>query len=201
MYKQLLTLLFALAVTQISFAQSKSIKDLYWDYSQIRMIDTEKPKAIQLAEDLIKRTPELSKTQLGNVSYHLGRLYEETGQTEKAIPQYEEAIKITPAYYVPYRALGFIFVKKCNVIGAKMNEAGKAKDLKAQAELYAQYKVAALKALPYLEKSQACDPDDETKTIIINLYRSLKDNAAIASLDERLKKNAENCVSLLEDEY
>ncbi|MGN7988130.1 tetratricopeptide repeat protein [Pedobacter sp. 22226] len=201
MYKRLLNLLFTLTMMQTCFAQSKSIKDLYWDYSQIRMTDTEKPKVIQLAEELIKRSPELTKTQLGNVSYHLGRLYEETEQTEKAIPQYEEAIKITPAYYVPYRALGFIFVKKCNALSAKINEAGKAKDSKLQGELYAQYKVVALKALPYLEKSQACDPDDETKTIITNLYRSLKDNAAIASLDDRLKKNAANCVSLLEDEY
>ncbi|MGQ7852747.1 tetratricopeptide repeat protein [Pedobacter sp. WC2501] len=201
MNKRLLTLLIVLAAAQFSFAQNKSIKDLYWDYSQIRMTDTKKPKAIQMAEDLIKRTPELTKTQLGNVSYHLGRLYEETGEIEKAIPKYQEAIKITPAYYVPYRALGFIFVKKCNAIGAKMNEAGKAKDLKAHGEFYAQYKVIALKALPYLEKSQACDPDDETRTIITNLYRSLKDNAAIASLDERLKKNAADCVSILDDEY
>lgn len=201
MYKYLLTLSFALVLTQTCFSQAKSIKDLYWDYSQIRMTDTEKPKVIQMAEELIKRSSELTKTQLGNVSYHLGRLYEETRQAEKAIAQYEEAIKITPGYYVPYRALGFIFVKKCNALGAKMNEAGKAKDLKAYNEVYAQYKVTALKALPYLEKSQACDPDEETKTIITNLYRSLKDNASISSLDDRLKKNAENCVSLLEDEY
>jgi len=201
MIKHLLTLLFPLTVAQTCFSQSKSIKDLYWDYAQIRMTDSERPKVIQIAEELIKRSPELTKTQLGNTSYHLGRLYEETGEIEKAIPKYQEAIKITPAYYVPYRALGFIFVKKCNAIGAKMNEAGKAKDLKAHGELYAQYKVIALKALPYLEKSQACDPDDETRTVITNLYRSLKDNAAIASLDERLKKNAADCVSILDDEY
>lgn len=201
MNKHLLTLLFTLAVTQTCFSQNKSIKDLYWDYSQIRMTDTKKPKVIQMAEELIKRTPELTKTQLGNVSYHLGRLYEESGEIEKAIPQYQEAIKITPGYYVPYRALGFIFVKKCNAIGAKMNEAGKAKDLKAHGELYTQYKIIALKALPYLEKSQACDPDEETKAIITNLYRSLKDNTSIASLDDRLKKNAADCVSILDDEY
>lgn len=201
MKKRLLYILLLLATPPFCFAQTKSVKDLYWDYSQIRMEDTQKTQAISLAEELIKRAPELSKTQLGNVTYHLGRLYEETGNTEKAIPFYEQAIKITPAYFVPYRALGFIFLSKCNAIGAKMNEAGKAKDLKLHKELYAKYRETALQALPYLEKSQACDPDEETKTIINNLYQSLKDTASIASLDERLKKSATNCISLLEDEY
>jgi len=201
MKKLLFSILLIVAGTQFGFSQNKSIKDLYWDYSQIRMTDTKRPKAIELAEALIKRSSELTKIQLGNVSYHLARLYEETGETEKAIPYYEEAIKITPGYYVPYRALGFIFIKKCNAIGGKMNEAGMAKDLKLYGELYAQYKLLAFKALPNLEKSQACDPDDETKTIITNLYRSLKDNASIVSLDERLKKKAIDCISLLDDEY
>ncbi|RZK67888.1 MAG: tetratricopeptide repeat protein [Pedobacter sp.] len=201
MKKRFLTLLLLLSATQFAFSQTKSIKDLYWDYSQIRMEDTEKTQAINLAEALIKRSPELTKTQLGNVSYHLARLYEETDHPEKAIPYYEQAIKITPGYYVPYRALGFIFIKKANAIGSKMNEAAKAKDAKLSTELYEQYKVIALKALPNLEKSQACDPDEETKAIILNLYKSLKDNASILSLDERLKKKQADCISLLDDEY
>ncbi|WP_231427882.1 tetratricopeptide repeat protein [Pedobacter sp. Leaf250] len=201
MKKRLLTLLIFLSTAQITFSQTKSIKDLYWDYAQIRMEDSERAQAITLAEALIKRTPELTKTQFGNVSYHLGRLYEETGETEKAIPHYEQAIKITPGYYVPYRALGFIFIKKANAIGSKMNEAAKAKDAKLSTELYGQYKAIALKALPNLEKSQACDPDEETKNIILNLYRSLKDNASILSLDDRLKSKSSACISLLEDEY
>jgi len=114
MNKSILILLFLfVGIQQISYAQKPDIKDLYWDYIQVRMDTNEKTEAIEKALVLLERKSELTKTQLGNVNYHLGRLYEENGETEKAIPYYEEAIKITPGYYVPYRALGFINFKKC----------------------------------------------------------------------------------------
>lgn len=61
------------------------------------------------------------------------------------------------------------------------------------------YKQWVLKALPHLEKYQACAPDNETLTHIIHLYKSIKDIDALATLDTRLKTLGAKCVDLLDD--
>ncbi|UKT62946.1 tetratricopeptide repeat protein [Pedobacter mucosus] len=184
---------------QTTFAQKQDIKNLYFDYLQVRMDADEQPEAITKALELLNRKTELNKTQLGNVTYHLGRLYEETGDIEKAIPYYESSIKMTPGYYVPYRALGFYNFERSNSLLKKINDAILAKNNQLIATLNKDYNILALKTIAYLEKSQACDPDDETKGMIINLYKNIKNDAAIGTLDTRLKKLSTDCITLLED--
>lgn len=159
----------------------------------------EKPNAIAKALALLDRKSELTKTQLGNVTYHLGRLYEEIGEFQKATPYYKTSIKITPGYYVPYRAVGFINFKECNILEKKINDAIRSKDNKLVESLTKDYNALALKTITYLEKSQACDPDDQTKGMIINLYNKTKNTEGINSLDGRLKKLTTDCITLLED--
>lgn len=197
--KNLLFFLFLFLGIQTTFAQKQDIKDLYFDYLQVRMDADEKPDAITKALSLLDRKAELTKTQLGNVTYHLGRLYEESGENGKAIPYYETSIKITPGYYVPYRALGFINFEECNILEKKTNDAMRSKDNKLVELLTKDYNALVMKTITYLEKSQACDPDDETKNMIINLYKKTKNANAINSLDTRLEKLSVNCITLLED--
>jgi hypothetical protein len=45
------------------------------------------------------------------------------------------------------------------------------------------------KALPHLEKAQACDPDDQTLNLIKLLYRNIKDQHGIDTLPARLAPN------------
>lgn len=195
----LLTTFFALLITQITYAQKQDIKDLYFDYLQVRMDADEKPEAKTKAIALLDRSSELTKTQLGNVSYHLGRLYEEDGEIDKSVPYYEESIRITPGYYVPYRALGFMYYKKCADLSQKLNGIDKAKDSDGYKKASDELKALSLKTAKYLEKSQACDPDDEIFAMIKNLYKNLKDNNALATLNDRLKALSADCVTLLED--
>ncbi|KQR69874.1 lipopolysaccharide assembly protein LapB [Pedobacter sp. Leaf176] len=182
------------------FAQSQNIKDLYWDYSMIRMTQTEKPKAIAVTSELLKRSSELNAKQIANATYHLGRLYEETNQMNLAIPYYEKSIKLTPGYYVPYLALGNHYFKTCKELVAKMNQAAAAKDTALHVKLSEEYKIIANKTVTYLEKSYACDPDDITKGMITYLYQTLKNPEAIKTLDSRMKKLADGCITLLDDE-
>ncbi|MBC6109146.1 tetratricopeptide repeat protein [Pedobacter fastidiosus] len=195
----LLTTFFALLITQITYAQKQDIKDLYFDYLQVRMDADEKPEAKVKAIALLQRSSELTKTQLGNVTYHLGRLYEEDGEIEKAVPYYEESIKITPGYYVPYRALGFMYYKKCVALNQKLSGIDKAKDSDGYKKALDELKKSSLKTAKYLEKSQACDPDDETLAMIKNLYKNMKDDKALATISDRLKALSSDCVTLLED--
>jgi len=183
-----------------AFAQSKKIKDLYWDYSMIRMTQTDCPKAIAIAADVLKRSSELNAKQIANVTYHLGRLYEESNQMNLAVPYYEKSIQLTPGYYVPYLALGNFYFNHCKEMIAKMNQAATANDAAAHTKLTEDYKKLASKTAAYLEKSYACDPDETTIGMITYLYKTSKNPEAITSLNARIKKLAEGCITLLDDE-
>lgn len=200
MRKRFLTLFILLSAYHISFSQTKSIKDVYWDFLQIRMTDTQKPKAIQMAEELIKRADELNQKQLASVTYHLARLYEENDQMAAAVPYYEKSIKLTPGYYVPYLALGNYYFKDCQAMILKMNAAVDAKNVVIYGKMVEDYKKLSTKTAAYLEKSYACDPDDSTKGIITYLYQTSKNNEALKNFDVRVKNLAADCITLLDDE-
>ncbi|MCX3265923.1 tetratricopeptide repeat protein [Pedobacter agri] len=200
MKKRSLTLFLILSVCQFCFSQTQDIKDLYWDFLQIRLEASEKSKAINLAEALIKRSSELNQKQTGSVNYHLARLYEETDQMNLAIPYYEKSIKLTPGYYVPYLALGNHYFKDCQAMIKKMNAAVDAKSVVIYGKMVEDYKKLSTKTAAYLEKSYACDPDDSTKGIITYLYQTSKNNEALKTFDVRIKKLAGDCITLLDDE-
>lgn len=200
MTKTLTICLFLLLITKLTFSQTSTVKEKYWDYTQVRMVPGQQKEAITKALDLLEHKTELNEKQIANISFHLGRLYEETAQPEKSVPYYEECIKIVPGYYVPYRALAAMRLEKSNILSGKLNEAGKQKNIPLYNQYLAEYKKEALITLSYLEKAQACDPDEETLAMINFYYKSIKDSQSITTLDARLKKLAENCVTLLDDE-
>ena len=183
----------------ISFAQGDNIDDAYLNYKVSRNVKGN-TKSIENLSALLKRSSELSVKQVANVEYHLGRMYEEMGTVDSAIVHYENSLKGEPNYSVIHRALGFIYLAKTKPAVTKMNEASKAKDATSNAKAFAEYKLLVKKAIPYLEKYQACEPDEQTLATINNLYKSIKDLESPKTLDARLKANAVNCVSLLEDE-
>ena len=186
----------------ISFSKAyaqKSIEDLYQAYTVIRTTNDNKLPAIELALDVLKRSSELTNTQIANLNFHVGRLYEETKQEEKASPYYEESLKLAPDYYVTHRALGNIYLKRSTALVQRMNEAGKAQQMDTYNKLFSEYKKITLMTLPHLEKAQACDPDEQGMQQIRGLYKNIKDLSAANTLDERLKKLAVTCVDLLED--
>ncbi|MCZ4245435.1 hypothetical protein [Pedobacter punctiformis] len=190
---------FLLLFSNQAFPQTKSVKDMYWDYIQIRMSDSKKQETIAKALELLNHKTELNEKQIANLNYHLGRIYESIDEI-KAIPYYEECIKFSPNYYVPYLALAAINIKKCNALSAEVNKAGKEKNIPLYKESFTKYKNQVLKTLIYMEKAQACDPDEQMLDMINKYYSSIKDMQALGMLPERLKKLSENCATLLDDE-
>ena len=154
----------------------KSIAELYTAYTVIRTTNNNKLAAIDLAINILKRSSELTNSQIANLNFNLGRLYEETMEEEKAVPYYESSLILALNYYVTHRALGSVYVKRSDPI-VKINS----------------------KALPHLEKAQACEPDGQSLKQIINLYKNIKNLAAFGTLYARLKKHAVSCVDLLDD--
>ena len=199
MKKQIISIILCL-FSICSFAQTKSIKDLYDSFKEYRTYNEDKAGQIAKTLTLLGRSAELTPKQVINVNYHLGRLYEEVNEVDKAIPYYEKSLAGEPNYEVIHRALGFIYLAKSTAAVEKINLAKKNSDVEGSKNALAEYKEIIQKAIPHLEKYQACDPDDETLTIITNLYKSLKDTKSIETLPTRLKELSAKCVTLLDDE-
>lgn len=194
-----ISVIFALLLCFFKVHAQKTIEELYKDYTVVRTTADQKEAAIELATTVLSRSSELTNPQIANLNFHLGRLNEELNQFEKAIAYYEASAKLVPNYYVTHRALGNLYLSKSNPVVEKMNDAGKARQTELFAKLFATYKGLIEKAIPHLEKAQACDPNDENLEQITKLYKNIKDSAAIATLDARLKKLAVTCVDLLDD--
>lgn len=183
---------------QTAFSQSKNIEDLYMDYTMVRNTPNNKA-AKEKSLALLTRASELNDKQIANINFHLAGVYETDKQPDLAIPHYEKVIKMVPGYYVAQRALGFLLLEKSNVLANKVTAAAKAKDANLHAESFKAYKKQILALLPYLEKSQACDPDDRTLQTITNLYKNIKETTLLSTLNTRLKEKGKDCVTLLDD--
>jgi len=102
-----------------------------------------------------------------------------------AIMYYNRVVAAQPNYYVAHRALGYLYIK--DISGKPANEV----------VVDAAYIDKIKKALPHLEKAQACDPDDQTLNLIKLLYRNIKDQHGIDTLPARLAQLKKNCEDLL----
>lgn len=184
-----------------AMAQSTTVAaDLYFDYTLDRMDESKNDITIKRAEELLKRSSELNDKQIANVSFHLARIYETKNLAEKSVPLYETAIRLAPGYYVTYRALGYINLKKCDTLGRKVTEYAKQKNQALYEESYKIYKAQTLKTIAYFEKAEACDPDDRTMGILNTLYKSIKDTTSLPKLQERLLILGKDCTTILDDE-
>lgn len=200
MLKKIILSLLLIVGFKTASAQNQNLKDLYFDYLQIRMETLKSDEAIEKSLALLQRSSELNAKQIANVNYHLGRLYEGEQEMEKAIPYYETSIKLTPGYYVPYRALGFWYFSKAQDLYQKAFRIDKIKQAELYQKAFAEFKLMATKSLGNLEKAQACDPDEETLSMIVDLYKQMKEEKSENTLKTRLAQLSVGCISLLDDE-
>lgn len=191
MLKRIALFLLLCGVCNIVNAQTAdAIYDQYLDFN-IARYDNELPKALIIGESILPNVAKLpAKSQI--LYYNsLGKLYEDSFQADKAITYYEKVLAAQPDYYVPHRALGYIYVSMADDIYKKLQAA------KGDGQLTADYKTAVLKALPHLEKAQACDPSDETLVLIKKLYTGINDTQELATLNSRISALSKNCITVL----
>lgn len=193
-------LLCSFLLFSITMVNAQDIKDLYFDYLTSRSEESANDKTISTALALLNRSSELNDKQVANVNFHLARIYEITGLPEKAITHYEASLQLEPDYYVTHNALAFLHLKKCDTLGQAVTASAKAKNVTLNETTFKAYKLQVEKTIPYFEKTQACDPDERTLTILQGLYKSIKDTTALATLPERLATLGKTCVTLLDDE-
>jgi len=164
------------------------IYERYLDFNLARL-EGKTADAFKIAEGItanIDKLPAKSRTGFYN---GLAKLYEDDQQSVEAIPLYEKVAAAEPNYYVVHRALGYLYLKAADELYPKLQSGGK--------EVYGKYKAAVLKALPHLEKAQACDPSDETLALIKKLYTNINAAAALQTLNSRLSTLSKTCVDIL----
>ncbi|RYU90100.1 hypothetical protein EWM62_11195 [Mucilaginibacter terrigena] len=197
MFKRSLIILSIIFAALTSRAQTTDeVYNQYLDFNLARL-QGETDKALTLGQDLIPNVDKLKDNARISFYYSIGNLFENDGQSVKAIEYYEKVDAAVPDYYVVQRALGYLYMKDANDLSEKLNASRS--NINENKRLTILYTAAAKKALPHLEKSQACDPNDDTLSLIKSLYKNMGDTQGAATLNSRLKALSKNCVDLLDD--
>ncbi len=199
MLKKTLLFIFSIVVCLAAHAQqpsADSIYNRYLDFNLARFQD-QQDKVLELGENLLPYADKLPEKVRISFYFSIGKMYEDNDQHSKALPYYEKVAAAVPDYYVVHRALGYLYLEDVKDIERKLDASVNDKTLNEQLTLA--YAVAVRKALPHLEKAQACDPSDETLAIIKTLYKNIRDEQGLNSLDSRLKELRKNCIDILTD--
>jgi hypothetical protein len=194
MPKKTLLLLLISCLTHLAKAQTAdAVYEQYLDFN-LATLQGDLPKSLKLGENILPNAAKLpAKSQISFYN-RIAKVYEDSNQPDKAIPYYEIVAAAEPDFYVVHRALGYLYLAPAKQLYEKLQAATNNK-----AELTDQYKKAVLKALPHLEKAQACDPSDETLALIKTLYTSIKDAPGLQSLNTRLAGLGKNCLTILSE--
>jgi len=192
-----LSLTTALILTVCVTTKAQTADEFSKQYTEFKIRSSTKSNAsaIDLGKQLLPQANQLSENKRVFFYNMLAKAYEEEKQPDMAQPLYEEVITMQPDYYVAHLALGHIYLQKANQEGTLIN-ASKG-DKAAYQKHMAAYTALVKKAIPHLEKVQACDPYDDNLNLIKKLYTSINSTAAIATIDTRVKAASGKCVDLL----
>ncbi len=193
--KAAVTLISVLFLLTAKGQSADSVYNQYLDFNLARF-QGQQDQAFVLGENLIPLADKLPEKARISFYFSMGKIYEDDSRPEKALPFYEKVAAAVPDYYVVHRALGYIYLAKAQAIAEKLNPADHSA---ASDSLKAAYLEMAKKALPHLEKAQACDPSDDTLDIIKTLYKKINDSNALVTLNERLKRLSAGCIDVLSD--
>ena|ERR1700744_250357 len=191
----LLFVLLALSVQAQTITDSVLFNKL-GDFDLARF-NNDQGEAMRIGESILTDTAKLSIKMRTNFFARMAKLYEDDDQNTKAITYYQKVIATTPDYYVAQRALGYLYDDEAEEIHLKLYITKS--DDPAYRSLFDSYKARVLKALPHLEKAQACDPNDDSLDLIRILYQNIHDEQGLNSLNTRLKNEGKNCVDMLSD--
>jgi len=153
--------------------------------------------ALNIGENILADTGKLSPKVRIAFFAKLAKAYDDAEQYGNAITYFEKVAVAEPDYYVARRALGYLYNHQAEEIQLKLYRTPTTDP--SYARTADAYKKAVLKALPHLEKAEACDPDDDTLDLIKTLYMNIGDRPGLQTLINRLPDLKAKCVDLLDD--
>lgn len=196
MLKKTFLLIFIVLGSFAAQAQSAdSVYSQYLDFNLARF-QGENDRLMGLGENLLPVADKLPEKARINFYFAIAKIYDDNEQPQKALIYYDKVAAAVPDYYVVHRGLGYIFLGQAKEVRNKLYASNDPAVIKKLTE---DYNSAARKALPHLEKAQACDPSDETLDEIKSLYINMKDTEGLNTLGSRLKELSKHCIDILED--
>jgi tetratricopeptide (TPR) repeat protein len=197
MFKQILFFLLLIPVGLSSKAQTTdTLFNKLADFDLARF-NNDEAGAMHIGEGILRDTATLTPKVRISFFDRMAKLYEDDEQGAKAVFFYEKVAVAEPNYYVAQRALGYLYNDAAEEIHLKLYQTKK--DDQTYQTLFDRYKKELLKALPHLEKAQACDPTDDTLDLIKTLYHNIHDEQGLNSLNDRLTGLSKNCIDILKD--
>lgn len=194
MLKNILPLLFlVLSSASVSAQSADSIYNRYLDFNLARL-QGNSTGALSIGESLLANADKLPAKSRISFYNGIAKVFEDYHQSDKAIHYYEIVAAAEPDYYVAHRALGYLYVSQADELYKEIKVATGDKTA-----LITQYQRIVRKALPHLEKAQACDASDETLKLIQTLYTDINDDAELQTLGKRLVLLNKNCEDILSD--
>jgi tetratricopeptide (TPR) repeat protein len=192
----LFILLFIAAFSTCAQTADSTLYNKLGDFDLARLYN-DNGKALRIGEEILPDTAKLTSKAKISFFGRLAKLYEDDEQTAKAIIYYKKVIAAVPDYYVAQRTLGYLADSAAELIHLKLFRLKR--DDPSYKTLFDQYKKEVLKALPHLEKGQACDPNDDDLDMIRTLYQNIHDDEGLKTLSDRLAVLSKNCVDILSD--
>lgn len=153
--------------------------------------------ALMAGENILADTAKLSPGARVAFFAKLAKVYDDAEQDAKAVIYYEKVAAAEPDYFVAQRALGYLYNDRAEEIQLKLYRTPATDP--SYDKIADAYKKAVRKALPYLEKAQACDPDDDTMDLIKTLYTNINEKDGLLTFLNRLPDLKAKCVDLLDD--
>ena len=198
LFRKTLAILFFGLILLSAHAQTKDsvLFNKLGDFDLARLYN-DGGKAIQIGESILPDTAKLTPKTKTSFFGRMAKLYEDDDQGAKAISYYEKVVAAVPDYYVAQRALGYLIDSVAEELHLKLYHL-KNSDPSYQA-LFESYKKEVLKALPHLERGQACDPNDDDLDMIRTIYLNIHDEQDLSTLNERLATLSKHCVDILSD--
>ena len=197
MSQKVIALLLCVMCFQAVKAQSpEAVYNSYTNFN-LAKLQGQYEQALGMGKKILPNAEKLSAKTRTMFYYAIGNLYENFNHPSEALACYEKVAVAEPNYFVAQRALGYLYLKQANELGVKLNASKK--DINENKRLTLLYTSTVKKALPYLEKAQACDPEDRTLSLIKMLHKNIKDEQGLNTLDARLQAQSKNCLDILTD--
>ena len=192
----LVIILCAVAFSTCAQTADSALYNKLGDFDLARLYN-DNGKALRIGEKILADTVKLTPKAKISFFGRLAKLYEDDKQDAKAIIFYEKVVAAVPDYYVAQRALGYLADSAAEEIHLKLYRLKQ--DDPTYKIVFDQYKKEVLKALPHLEKGQACDPNNDDLDMIRTLYQNIHDDEGLKTLSDRLSALSKNCIDILSD--
>ncbi len=173
----------AVAAVKLGRSRFPENLSLLLEQAQLYLEKGESDELIKSLKEAIVKKPDNPAN--ANFNFLIGKSYDDLGKTDSAEVYYKAALKVNPKFFEAYYNIGAIYVNKASKIQKVANELPLSKD-KEFKTLNDEANVNLKKAIPWLEKALALNPNDKPT------IKGLKEAYARLKMNDKLKELMSN---------